>query len=293
MKFGIVTPVLGGRERFRACAASVRRAAAFEPGIEALHLVRESDASPDTVADFAAAAAGCDFRRAPDAGMYDAVRRGLDEAAAAGCDVLAWLNADEQYLPAALGAARRAFESNARIGLVFGDYLLLGPDGVPRAARREIPARRFYLRHGVNYLLSCTVFFRREAWEASAKLDLSYRFLADKKLYLGMLDAGVRAALLPELVGAYAMTGRNASLDADALAEQARLRAEAGAFASPLARAAVRGLRVLDKAVHGCYARRRVEADLLAPDGAPAPFRGRLPPFWRWPVAAGGPDVLE
>lgn len=284
MKFGIVTPVRAGRERFRACAGSVRRAAAFEPGIEALHLVRESGDSPDTVADFAEAA-GCAFRREPDAGLYDAVSRGLGETAAAGCDVLSWLNADEQYLPAALGAARRAFESNPRIGLVFGDYLLLGPDGAPRAARREIPARRFYLRHGVNYLLSCTVFFRREVWEASAGLDLSYRFLADKKFYLGLLDSGVRAALLPELVGAYAMTGRNASLDGAALAEQARLRAEAGAFAAPAARAAVRALRVLDKALHGCYARRRVAADLLAPDGSPRPFRGRLPPYWRWPDA--------
>ena len=282
MQFGIVTPVREGRARFRACAGSVCRAAAFEPGIGALHLVRESADSPDTVADFAEAA-GCGFRREPDAGMYDAVSRGLDEAAAAGCDVLSWLNADEQYLPAALGAARRAFESNRRIGLVFGDYLLLGPDGLPRAARREIPARRFYLRHGVNYLLSCTVFFRREVWEASAKLDRSYRFLADKKFYLGLLGSGVRAALLPEYVGAYAMTGRNASLDGAALAEQARLRAEVGAFDAPLARAAVRGLRVLDKAVHGCYARKTVEADLLAPDGSPLPFRGRLPTRWRWP----------
>ena len=284
MRFGIVTPVRAGREWFRACAGSVRRAAAFEPGIGATHFVRESAASPDTVEEFAAGA-GCVFRREPDAGLYDAVSRGLDEASAAGCDVLAWLNADEQYLPAALGAARRAFESNPRIGLVFGDYLLLGPDGAPRAARREIPARRFYLRHGVNYLLSCTVFFRRDVWDASAKLDRSYRFLADKKFYLGLLASGVRAALLPELVGAYAMTGRNASLDETALAEQARLRDEAGAFASPLARTAVRGLRVLDKALHGCYARRFVEADLLAPDGSPRPFRGRLPPFWRWPRA--------
>ena len=79
------------------------------------------------------------------------------------------------------------------------------------------------------------------------------------------------------------MTGRNASLDGAALAEQARLRAEVGAFDAPLARAAVRGLRVLDKAVHGCYARKTVEADLLAPDGSPLPFRGRLPTRWRWP----------
>ena len=281
MKFGIVTPVLDGRARFRACAASVRAAAAFTPGNEVAHFVRESDASRETVEDWARAA-GCDYARGPDRGMYDAIAAGLDAARAAGCDVLAWLNADEQYLPAAFGHAQRVFESNPRIGLVFGDYLLLGPDGALRAARREIPARRPYLRQGVNYLLSCTVFFRRAVWENSARFDLSYPHLADKKFYLSLLDSGVRASLVTRYLAAFSMTGANASLDGATAAEQARLRDEDGAWRSPLARRAVRALRALDKAVHGCYFPERVEADLFAPDGSPMRVEGRAGPFWRW-----------
>ena len=195
MKFGVVTPVLDGRARFRACAASVRAAAAALRGGEVVHFVRESAASREPVEDYAAEF-GCDYARAPDRGLYDAISAGLDAACAAGCDALAWLNADEQWLPDAPGHAQRVLESNARIGLVYGDYRLLGPDGSLRAARRELPVRRPYLRNGVNYLLSCTVFFRRSVWENSARFDLSYPRLADKKWYLGLLASGVRAALV-------------------------------------------------------------------------------------------------
>ena len=281
MRIGVVTPVLDARARFRACAASVRAAAAAFRGGEALHFVRESDASREPVETFAAEA-GCRYVRAPDRGLYDAIAAGLDEACAAGCDVLAWLNADEQHLPDAYGHAQRIFESNPRIGLVFGDYLLLGPDGALRAARREIPARRLYLRGGVNYLLSCAVFFRREVWEGSERFDLSYPHLADKKWYLGALARGVRAALATEYLGAFGLTGANASLAPGVAAEQARLRAEIGAPEAPLARAAIRALRCLDKAVHGCYFPDRIDVPLFAPDGAPLRLRGRVGPFWRW-----------
>ena len=223
MKLGVVTPVLDGRARFRACASSVRAAAAALRGGEIVHFGRESAASKEPVEDLAAEF-GCVYERAPDRGLYDAIAAGLDAACAAGCDALAWLNADEQWLPDAPGHAQRFFETNAGIGLVFGDYLLLGPDGSLRAARRELPARLIYLRNGVNYLLSCTVFFRRSVWEGSARFDLSYTRLADKKWYLGVLSSGVRAALCPRYLGAYAMTGSNASLRPGAAEEQARLR---------------------------------------------------------------------
>ena len=84
-------------------------------------------------------------------------------------------------------------------------------------------------------------------------------------------------------MGAYAMTGDNASLRPGAAEEQARLRDEIGALASPLARRAIRALRVLDKAVHGCYLPDRIDAPLFAPDGAPLRVRGLAGPLWRWP----------
>ena len=154
MKFGVATAVRDGCGTFRACARSVRAAAeaARLAPENAVQFVQESSSSARSVRAFAAEE-GCDFEAAPDCGIYDGIGKALDRAAAAGCDVLSWLNADEQYLPAAFGAAQRIFESNAKISIVFGDYLILGGDGRPRAARREIPARSLYLRNGVNYLL--------------------------------------------------------------------------------------------------------------------------------------------
>ena len=287
MKFGVATAVRNGSGTFRACALSVRaavEAARLAPG-GVLHFVQEAASSSDTVRA-EAEEAGCDFARAPDGGIYEGVGAALDRAAAAGCDVLSWLNADEQYLPSAFGAAQRIFESNRKISIVFGDYLMLGRGGTPRAARREIPARRLYLRNGVNYLMSCTVFFRRTVWETLRPFSPRYRLLADKEFYMRALGAGFRAALATEYVGAYSLTGGNASLDAaTAAAESTRLRAELGAFASPLARAAVRAARVAEKAVHGCYFPEKVDVALLRPDGSPTRFSGRLSPFWTWKTA--------
>ena len=136
MKFGVATAVRDGCGTFRACALSVRAsAAAARLAPEgAVHFVQESSSSARSVRDDAVAA-GCDFASAPDRGIYDGIGRALDRAAAAGCDVLSWLNADEQYLPAAFGAAQRIFESNGRISIVFGDSLILGRGGRPRGVR--------------------------------------------------------------------------------------------------------------------------------------------------------------
>ncbi len=245
------------------------------------HYVRESSRSKKPCTDLAETY-GCSYVRTEDNGLYDAIEAGLDQAATDGCDILAWLNADEQYLPGALAAAERVFESNPKIGLVFGDYLLLDPQGKILSARREIPARLLYLRNSTNYLLSCTVFFRRSVWNDFGGFNRSYRLVADKEFYLRLLQNGVHAALITQYVGAYTATGQNASLSPDAVAEWTRLRREAGAFASKPLRIAVRSLRLLEKAVHGCFFPTFVKTALFAPDGSRHTVRTLAGSTWRW-----------
>ena len=278
LTFGIVTPVLNARATFKSCAASVQTQCADIPGT---HFVRESASSAVPCEDIAAAF-GCDYRRAADAGMYDALGRGLDDAVAAGCDILGWLNADEQHLPGAFRAVRAAFDADPALDIVFGDYLILGADAAVLAARREIPARRLYLRQGVNYLLSCTVFFRSALWIRLGGFDSAYQLLADKKFYLHALDAGARAAHLPAFLGTYGSTGQNISLLPAAAEEQRRLRAEIGASPCPVLRRSVRALRCAEKLLRGCYWPRRIETTLFNADGEPQPFRGRVSTRWRW-----------
>ncbi len=281
MIFGIVTPLLDGRSTFRACAASVQAARAVAPELAVRHLVRESDASAEPCESLARTF-NCAYVRAPDSGLYPAIATGLDNAVAGGADILGWLNGDEQLLPDALRRVADAFNTNPALDLVFGDYLIATPDATVLAARREIPARRFLLRNGVNSILSCTTFFRRRVWERFRPFSPDYRLLADKHFYLRLIEDGAVIRHLPQYLGVYGATGKNASLAPLAIAEQARLRAEIGVGTRTPARALARLWRISEKLLRGAYLPLTIEVTLLDGAGRPRPFRGRVGTAWRW-----------
>jgi Glycosyltransferases involved in cell wall biogenesis len=267
MKFAITTPILDGRDFFRACAASV--AAQRSADVEVEHFIRESDRSAESCADIAAQY-GCRYFQGADSGLYDAIQSGLDEAAASGADILAWLNSDEQYLPGALAKAAAAFDANPGADFIFGDYLMIAPDTLELlSARREIQALPFFLRHGVDYIISCATFFRREAWLKHRPFDLSYKLVADKKFTYKAFISGARFRHVSEFFGCYGSTGKNASLAPWAPQDQARLRAEIGAYKSLNARNAVRAVRLLVKLLAGCHSKKKISTTLFDSGGRP------------------------
>ena len=281
MKFGIVTPLLDARRFFRPCAVSLKSARFNEGGDSLVHYVRESSRSQTTCADIAAEF-GCDYAVRDDSGSYDAIGGGLDDACRDGADILGWLNADEQALPGAHAVVAETFRKQPSAGIVFGDYLMHDPATAQvLSARREIPARLFYLRHGVNYLMSCAVFFRREVWIEYGGFDLSYRLVADKKFYISALSAGVQALHIRRYLAAYGVTGVNASLAPSASAEQARLRAENGTSRDSLAYKTASIFRAAEKFARGCYGSRKIASTILNADGSPLEFRGRVGTAWR------------
>ena len=281
MKFGIVTPLLDARSFFRPCAVSLKSVRFSNDDDSLIHYVRESSRSRTTCADIAAEI-GCDYAVRDDLGIYDAIGGGLDDACRDGADILGWLNADEQALPGAHAAVAETFRKHPSVGIVFGDYLMYDPTAAQvLSARREIPARLFYLPNGVNYLMSCSVFFRREVWLEHGGFDLSYHLLADKKFYLSALSAGVNTRHIRRYLGAYGVTGVNASLAPSASAEQARLRAENGTSRDSLAYKASSVLRAAEKFVRGCYGSRTITSTILDADGSPRVFRGRVGTAWR------------
>lgn len=275
--FAIVTPVLNGWPRVQAAVASV--AAQREAGLDLRHVVQLHADSTDDGRAWLERQPDLELRTERDAGLYDAITRGFARATE---PFLGWLNADEQYLPGAVARAAEAFATHPKVGAVFGDYLLLGREGRLVAARREIPARRWYLRHGVNYILSCATFFRREVWEQLGGFNADYARLADKEFYLRALDQGVRFLHVPEYWGVYGLTGANRSLDALGQAEPERLRRKVGAYRSAAARRIPRALRCAEKFVHGCYGRRQIAVSLFGDDGVRRTAVTVVGSRWRW-----------
>ncbi len=276
--FAIVTPVLDGWPRIQATVASVD--AARRAGTRVRHVVQLHSRTCDPSRDWLARQPQLELRIAADQGLYDAIARGL---AGATEPYLGWLNADEQHLPGALARAAGLLDADPAAGVVFGDYLLLDARGDPVALRRELPARRWYLRHGVNSVLSCATFFRREVWERLGGFDLRYGRLADKEFYLRALEAGIRFRHAPECWGAFALTGRNRSTDAQALREQAELRRRTGAYPWRSARWLPRLFRRLEKLARGAYGRHAIRLDLFANDGSPRHVETVVGSRWRWP----------
>ncbi len=243
MNFTVLTPSFNSLPYLRRCCASV----ADQAGPAVQHLVVDG-ASADGTVDWLRARAQ-PFISEPDHGMYDALNKGLDRA---GGDVVAWLNCDEQYLPGTLAAVEEAFQRHPQADAVFGDALLIRPDGSLVAYRKTHPLRASWVAASHLYALSCTLFFRRRLFAEGCRFDVSYRAIGDMDLILRLLRAGRRFLHLPRYLAAFTLTGKNLTLDQRAVAERVRLDARQPRWirwGRPLLNTA----RLADKWAHGGY----------------------------------------
>ncbi|MFN7037029.1 MAG: glycosyltransferase family 2 protein [Bellilinea sp.] len=117
-----------------------------------------------------------------DSGQADGINKGLRRAKG---EIVAWLNSDDYYLPAAVGQAVEAFRHQPHAGLVFSDVESVDGEG-----------RRFNIMRfgdwGLTDLMSFRiisqpgVFMRRRVLEQAGYLDPNYHYLLDHHLWLRM-----------------------------------------------------------------------------------------------------------
>ena len=146
MRFTIVTPSYGQLDWLELCIASV----ADQQGVGFIeHIVQ--DAGTPGIEEFARRL-GADFyqdgkkvfsAQSPvegqlsqsysltiysekDAGMYDAVNKGLRKSTG---EICAYLNCDEQYLPGALCWVGEFFEKSQKAEVLFGDVIVVSAQG--------------------------------------------------------------------------------------------------------------------------------------------------------------------
>ena len=214
MRFSIVTPSFRNSEWLRLCIASV----ADQEGVEVEHIVQDAGSNDGTL-DWLTQDQRVRAYVEKDAGMYDAINRGLNRASG---EVVSYLNCDEQYLAGALEKICRFFTQRPELDLAFGDALVVDRQGRYICHRQTLLPS---LRHTVAChlgILSCALFFRRRLVERGFLFDPSFRVAGDADFLVRCLQAGLPMAHLPHLLSTFTDSGNNLGLSR-AADQEARL----------------------------------------------------------------------
>lgn len=115
----------------------------------------------------------------PDGGQSSALNKGFRLVRG---EVLAWLNADDFYLPGAVAAAVASLQRSGA-GLVYADILRCDEDGTNR---RRVPSQPwdFWLHiNDRNRIWQPAAFFRRDAFEAAGRVNEEFHLAMDYDLW--------------------------------------------------------------------------------------------------------------
>jgi len=221
--FSVVTPSLNQQQWLRLCVASV----ADQPDVSVQHVVQDAGSTDGTV-DWIQSNARVQSVVEKDAGMYDAVNRGLRRATG---DILAYLNCDEQYLPGTLARVGRFFADHPEVDMAFGNIVIVDENGGYLCHRKVQAPRLLHTWTCHLSTLSCAMFFRRGLIEREAFFfNPEYRCGGDAEWMTRLLRAGVRMRALGEFTSVFTRTGANLSRDARATVEKAKLARTAPAW---------------------------------------------------------------
>lgn len=124
----------------------------------------------------------------PDNGMYDAINKGLRMATG---DIMAYINADDQYLPGTFGLVNKIFSTFTEVDWLSGVPTFMDED---RNLTEVLPtcgakpqkdiANGFFRQQIYGCIMQESTFWRKTLWdEAGGTLDTSLRYAGDFELW--------------------------------------------------------------------------------------------------------------
>ena len=225
MKFSIITPSFKQPDWLRLCLASV---ADQKGNFEVEHIVQDN-CSGDAVNAVVAGFPNAQLVAEKDKGMYDAVNNGLKRSTG---DICAYLNCDEQYLPGALEMVAEYFESHPEVEVLFANCVLISPDGSYLCSRPVLRPHYYHTKICHTNVFTAATFMRRKVFaERGHFFDTTYRDSGDCVWVLGLMEKKIPFATLGEATSAFADTGANMNLSANARREANAVTASAPAWA--------------------------------------------------------------
>jgi glycosyltransferase involved in cell wall biosynthesis len=275
LKISIVTPSYKQLSWLKLCTASI----ADQEGVSVEHIIQDAHSGPE-LEEWVRQNTSAQLVVERDAGMYDAINRGLQRA---GGDICAYLNCDEQYLPGTLRLVADYFGQHPEVDALFGDSIVADSSLMPLAYRRVVLPRRWHTLLRPLGVLTCSTFFRRKLVEEGALFDATWKIVGDKAWVLGLLDRGYRMAVLPRPLAIFTLTGANLSLHEDVHAERLRWEKSFSPVIG-LAKPLILTGHVLEKWRQGAYQIRRVDSAWYT--GASFPVRRSFEGLtlgWKWP----------
>lgn len=256
LNFSIVTPSFEQLDWLRLALASV----ADQERVKVEHIVQ--DAGSKGIESFQQA--GDAEHKAKifvekDAGMYDAVNRGLKKASG---EICGYLNCDEQYLPGALQKVAGFFDRHPEVEVLFGDLILVNAEGKPISYRRSILPSKTHVRFSHLNTGTCATFFRRRLLERGFYFDPQWKTIGDAVWVEKLLNERIKMATLPEPLAVFTMTGQNLGSSNVSEDEVSRWKGQ-NYSAKPVRRAMIVLWHRIQKALAGAYKHRRVEVDIF------------------------------
>jgi len=133
----------------------------------------------------------------PDTGQSDAINKG---ARLTHGEILAWLNADDQYAPQAVSRAIAELQAAPQAAFVYGHAQFTDQAGREIAPCVQVePFNLDRLLHHLDFIVQPATFFRRDAFLAVGGLDASLRYCLDYDLWI-KLALRYQVRYLPELL---------------------------------------------------------------------------------------------
>ena len=197
-----------------------------------------------------------EFIIGPDAGMYDAINKGLRRVTG---EVCSYLNCDEQLLPGSLAAVGDYLAKHTDIDVVFGDAVVVGREGEPLCYWRPYVPSLAHLAGATLNTLSCSTFFRRSVVEAGHFFEPQWKVVGDLRWIRGLLEKRRAMVCVSRPLAAFTFLGDNLGAGAKAREEFEASRESSGGPG----RWFRRGWHGVRKLFSGAYVQRKVTYDLF------------------------------